>query len=314
MDAKTIDNEEVVSVSSDKRVNTVKERAVRIGKPVPLIGVIAEPSNFDAQRPAVLIFNSGVMHHIGSCRLSVKLARAFARVGNLSIRFDFSGIGDSEPRRGTLSFEESAAKEASEVMDYLQKKRGVQRFVVYGLCSGADASYLTALEDERVVGFAQIDPYCYRTPRYYFHYYASRLFVLERWISSFKRLIRAITGTAKKISPAEATGIDEQYYEVADYAREFPPRQQVSDGLKKLCDRGVENYVIFTGGESEYNYQSQYIDSFRDVSFRDLLRLDHLVESNHILTHPHHQQLVIERLADWLKHVSDKTAAMQTGN
>ena len=105
----------------------MRERAVRIGKPVPLVGVITEPEQMDPGRPAVIIFNSGVMHHVGACRLSVKLARAFSSIGSVVIRFDFSGIGDSESRRGAASFEESAPKEAGEVMDYLEKKRGINR-------------------------------------------------------------------------------------------------------------------------------------------------------------------------------------------
>ena len=32
-------------------------------------------------------------------------------------------------------------------MDYLARTRGITRFILYGLCSGADASYFTALLD-----------------------------------------------------------------------------------------------------------------------------------------------------------------------
>ena len=56
----------------------MKERALRIGRPTPLIGIVSEPEVFDPARPAVIILNSGIMHHVGACRLSVKLARAVA--------------------------------------------------------------------------------------------------------------------------------------------------------------------------------------------------------------------------------------------
>ncbi len=292
-------------ITNLSQANHVKERAVRIGKPIPLVGIISEPSEFDPERPAVLLFNSGVMHHIGSCRLSVKLARAFASVGNLAIRFDFSGIGDSEPRRGTLSFEESAPKEAAEVMDYLQRKRGIKKFVLYGLCSGADAAFETALADERVIGFAQIDPYCYRTPRYHFNYYASRFFVLEHWISSAKRISRKINGAGDSKSPAEVAGIDEAYFEVPTYVRVFPPREQVANGLRKLVDRRVTNCVFVTGSEPDYNYEAQYVDSFKEISFGGLLECTYLVESNHIVTDPRHQSLVVDSMSKWLKGLSD---------
>ena len=71
----------------------MKERALRIGRPTPLIGVVSEPEAFDPARPAVIILNSGIMHHVGACRLSVKLAREVAAKGLLAARFDYSGIG-----------------------------------------------------------------------------------------------------------------------------------------------------------------------------------------------------------------------------
>ena len=108
----------------------MRERAIRVGRPIPLVGVICEPVMVDSHRPGVLIFNSGVMHHIGSCRLSVKLARSFADNGIVSFRFDFSGIGDSGTRRGVAPFCESAPIEATEVMNYLEEKRGIKKFIL----------------------------------------------------------------------------------------------------------------------------------------------------------------------------------------
>lgn len=289
----------------------MRERAVRIGKPVPLVGVISEPDQLDPGLPAVLIFNSGVMHHIGTCRLSVKLARAFAAVGNLAIRFDFSGIGDSEPRRGTAAFDESAPKEASEVMDYLEQKRGIKTFVVYGLCSGADAAYQTALRDSRVVGFAQIDPFCYRTPRYYVNYYLPRILVLERWISTIKRLFAVVSGRGGKPSAAEASGVDEEYFELPTYTRVFPPRDEIAAGLDKILNRKVANCVVFTGSEPDYNYESQYRDSFKEVPFGNLLKLNYMVDANHIITDPRHQGFVTQYLSEWLRDLNNKISGLE---
>ena len=59
----------------------MREKALRIGKPTPLIGVMSDPDTFDASKPAMLLLNSGVLHHVGACRASVKLARAVAAAG-----------------------------------------------------------------------------------------------------------------------------------------------------------------------------------------------------------------------------------------
>ncbi|MEZ5499022.1 MAG: hypothetical protein R3E77_06300 [Steroidobacteraceae bacterium] len=285
----------------------MKERTIRVGKPTPLIGVASEPDAFSADRPAVLVLNSGVMHHVGSCRLSVKIARAAAARGLLAVRFDYSGIGDSEPRRGADSFEETATREGIEMMDYLERTRGVKQFILYGLCSGADMAYLTALADARVVGFAQIDAFCYITWRYQLNHYVPKLLDGKRWAGFLRRKLSG--GGRDERAPNEIAGIEEEYFEVPTYTRVFPPREQVADGLRKLTDRGVAMYVNFTGGEPAYNYESQYRDSFRDVNFRDLLTLDYYPLTNHIITQPQYQTAVVERIAEWMRELGERRAA-----
>ena len=137
-----------------------REKAVRFGTTASLVGVLTEAvaGTPDADRPAVLFLNSGILHRVGSCRMHVRLARALSAEGFHCLRFDYSGIGDSDQRRDSLSFEESAVVETREAMDYLAKAKGTKRFVLMGLCSGADMAHETALADERVAG----GPHCAR--------------------------------------------------------------------------------------------------------------------------------------------------------
>lgn len=277
----------------------MKERALRIGKPTPLVGVASEPVNFDPDLPAVLILNSGVMHHVGTCRLSVKIARAVAVKGLLAVRFDFAGIGDSEPRRGTQAFEESSIAETREVMDYLQKTRGIDRFILYGLCSGADGAYFTSLVDERVVGICQVDGFCYRTWQYSFRYYGPLLFKGARWKSFLSNKLGRFFAGKKSLSPSEVAGVEDQYFELPTYTRRFPPRDAVAEGLCKLAARGVHMFSIFTGGEPDYIYDKQYRQSFRDVKFGDLLRVSYYPQTNHIITQLDYQARIVEEIANW---------------
>lgn len=280
----------------------MKERALKIGKPTPLVGVATEPAEFDAGRPAVLILNSGVMHHVGACRLSVKIARAIAERGLLAVRFDYSGIGDSEPRRGAKSFEDVSIGECGEVMDYVEKTWGTGRFILYGLCSGADAAYHAALADERVIGFAQIDAYCYRNWRFHVEHYRPMLF-------SLSRLKRSLTYRWKNFRgrPEQGSGgpSDQEapYFEIATYTRTFPPREEVAAGLSRLIARGVRNYVVFTGSEPHYNHEGQYRESFRSLRFGDLLREEYFPKANHIITQREYQGKIVERIADWVAEV-----------
>jgi len=283
----------------------MKERVIRVGRPAPLIGVVCEPEKINSNRPAVLIFNSGVMHHIGSCRLSVSLARSFADKGVLSVRFDFSGIGDSSSRRGVESFSETAPLEAAEVMDYLQKKRGIKQFILYGLCSGADAAYETALVDKRVVAYSQIDAYCYKTPKFYYHFYRPKFFELKRWINFCWRMVKKIL-PEKIMSDKSADEEANQYLEAVSYIREFPPQSEVSSGLKSLVERGLFFNIIFTKGENSYSYPQQYRDSFSDIDFGQNLDLHYFNTAAHIMTHPSHQALVVKTITQWLVDVINK--------
>jgi len=216
----------------------VKESAIKIGRPTPLTAIVTEPKGFEKNKPAVLILNSGVMHHIGTCRVSVKIARVLADSGFFVARFDFSGIGDSETRRGTQSFQESSVAEIKEVMDYIQRKKGINHFIVYGLCSGADASYEAALRDDRIVAMAQIDSYCYRNWMWYLTHYGPRSLDLDVWLRFIKRLFKG----APAIEKAEGTTIDEEYVEMPSYIRVFPPKEELAKGLQLLVDRYVQYF------------------------------------------------------------------------
>lgn len=279
----------------------MKERVLRIGKPVPLVGVATEPAALDAARPAVLILNSGIMHHVGSCRMSVRIARGLAESGLLAARFDYSGIGDSEPRRGTPSFAEVSVTECSEVMDYLQKTKGINRFVLYGLCSGADAAYNTALMDERVVAISQFDPYCYVTPRYYLEYYLPVLTNVERWRSFLGRRWSKLVGHH---GSSEAVGaVDPEFVEIPTYIRVFPPRESVAAGLRTLLSRNVRLQVNFPAGPL-YNHQSQFRNSFRDVDFKGLVEVNYYKRANHIVTQPDMQKRIIDDIVRWIARVA----------
>lgn len=281
----------------------MREIALKIGKPTPLTAIATVPDNFDSGKPAVLILNSGVMHHIGSCRISVKIARELAQAGFLATRFDFSGIGDSEPRRGTASFEESSSAEITEVMDYLSAKKGVKKFIVYGLCSGADASYEIAKKDtdDRIIGMIQIDSYCYPTLKSLINHYGPRLLKLDAWVRFLSKLFR---------HPQQAqTSSEDLSEETPSYIRIFPPRKEIEQGLQSICDKNIYIYNIFTSDAlDKFNYQTQYEDSFSNVTFNGRLKVDYYPDLDHIITCPDRQERIPKDICEWVQMVWDKQA------
>lgn len=275
----------------------MREKTLSMGQAPSLQGIICEPlPGAAASNTAMILLNSGVIHRVGSCRLSVLLARAVCTAANIiTVRFDFSGIGESDARRSALTADEVAVAEVIEVMNYLAQHKKIERFILYGLCSGAYASYRTALKDPRVIAIAQIDGYCYSSWKTYWHHFVPRLLSGARWASVVKRLL----GLKKTVSGAAVSGIEAKFFEVPNFGN-FPPQAEVTEGLNQLVKRQVRFFNLFCRSE-HYNYANQYKDCFSPVKFGSLLELLYLPNASHILAEPEDRALVIERMTAWVK-------------
>jgi pimeloyl-ACP methyl ester carboxylesterase len=281
----------------------IRERALKLGKSAPLVGVLSEPPSevADAGRPGVLLVNSGILHRVGACRLHVRIARRLAAEGFQVVRFDFSGIGDSGVRRDDLAFEASAVAEMRETMDQLQRTRGLEHFVPMGLCSGADMAFEAAKVDERVTRLVLLDPWVYRTPRYYLRRYGPRLFQVSAW----KHSIASRFGTANGNGAANgALGVEPgpDDIDLPTYVREFPPKDRSRADLQALIARGVKLRCVFSGGQADdYNYAGQFRDAFGAVDFGDQLDESYMPEASHIFTDLSHQRLLIDSISEWMQ-------------
>lgn len=75
---------------------------------------------------------------MGPSRLQLELAHALSDQGIAGLRFDLSGVGDSETSSLGGYPAERLVSEVRQAMDYLQHGKAHQRFVLLGLCCGAD--------------------------------------------------------------------------------------------------------------------------------------------------------------------------------
>lgn len=275
----------------------VRESVMRFGPQGELVGILSEPASPRDPGRMLILLNSGAMHRVGSCRISVKIARAAAaRSGIAALRFDFSGIGDSVTRPGGPRFEESAVADLLDVMNRLQHERGVARFAVYGLCSGADIAMHAGSIDPRIVEVIQIDGYCFPTWRSRLRYYLLRVKSADR-VMAFLRRIFGLRTVPR--SGAQIADIDQRFFEVPVDPDPIG-RGAVAAQLRALAGRGVRLLCFFTGREPAFNYPRQFEDCFSDVDFAGLLQVVHLPDSRHILSDPAAQAIVPERIANWL--------------
>lgn len=131
----------------------MNEEAIRFGPQRNLVGIVTAPEgSAHPDAPAVVFLNAGLMHRVGPNRTYVGLARALAAQGLTTLRFDFSGMGDSRPRTDLLPYIESAPAEAILAMDWLAEHRNARTFLLIGHCAGAGVSLLVAGKDPRVAG------------------------------------------------------------------------------------------------------------------------------------------------------------------
>ncbi|MGR0188504.1 alpha/beta hydrolase [Azospirillum aestuarii] len=135
------------------------ERPLRFGPGAGLFGILCEPAAA-AERPAVLLLNSGATPHTGTGRMSVRLARRLAARGIASLRMDLGGLGDSASkpgRRDGLIYCRDMVEDAQAGLDALAAA-GHGAAVAVGLCAGAAVALHVALADPRVVGLALVNP------------------------------------------------------------------------------------------------------------------------------------------------------------
>jgi pimeloyl-ACP methyl ester carboxylesterase len=286
----------------------MREKVLVVGEAPALVGIVTEPEGeLDPNRPVLIVLNSGLVPRVGPYRATVKFTRRAAREGFAAVRFDLSGVGDSDARRDNTSFEERWVADTRAVMDHLEKTRGMRRFVIMGLCSGADNAFQTAKRDERVVGVVPIDGYAYKTPGYHARYYGRRLRDPETVLRFARRaagkLTSRVLGGGRAAAKSEADEVLEAGGDAApQYVREFPPRDEIAIDLRTMLARGLKLCVVHSGGmEIYYNHASQFRDAFRDVDFGDALTVHYFADADHTFTELAQQHALQDAVAAWLK-------------
>jgi hypothetical protein len=147
----------------------VRERVVEIpgeGGAPALVGVLVEPDADDAApRRGLVLLSSAQERRTGPHRLWVSYARERAARGDVVLRVDIAGIGDSAPHPqpappGTpLHYDPRAAGDAVRAVAWLRRERAPASCTLAGLCSGAFVAWHAAREGaavERIVCINQL--------------------------------------------------------------------------------------------------------------------------------------------------------------
>ncbi|MET0935693.1 MAG: dienelactone hydrolase family protein, partial [Luteibacter sp.] len=164
----------------------MREEAHRFGRGNHLVGIAGVPEGAHGET-GVIVLNAGLVHRIGPFRLHVELTRQLNGSGYPTLRFDMSTLGDSGATGGGMTRAQQVCADLSDAMALLKARAGCERFVLVGLCSGAQNAHVVAATDPRVSGAVFLDGYAYRTIGYKLRHYLPRLVDPGRWARLFLR-------------------------------------------------------------------------------------------------------------------------------
>jgi len=282
------------------------EKAVAFGQDRGLVGVWTEPESGteDERTPAFILFNSGIVHHCGIWRLHVRVARALARKGVPSLRFDLSGIGDSNPPGDSLSLEDLGRRDAAAAVHYVRDVQGRSRIIPVGLCSGARDSIEAALLHEEVVGIVTIDLIArIQTWQHHATHFGSRLFRLESWRNTLTGKNRRLAAFIRNLvgRPADdrvsGNGGDATLGSRAPYSRE-----DLDEIISSLLRRGTEFLLLYSNGvEVNYNHRSQFAEALPHLAAEPSVDVEFFPKADHTFQDPEQQAALIDRIVGWVE-------------
>jgi pimeloyl-ACP methyl ester carboxylesterase len=269
----------------------VSETALVFGPTKSIVGIVCDPpASTPRQRLGVVILNAGVLHRVGPARIHVSLARELAARGLSSLRFDFSGIGDSARFETALPFTELAMSEAREAMDFLERSRGIRQFALLGICSGADIALRVARAEPRVVAAALVDVFNMPTPWLVLRHSSRQALKLSSWV-------RFLSGRSQTLKALRATALTQQSAETSI----IPSYGELTTALRALTDRGTSVLLAFTGNSpAHHHFRWRLRRKLSRWPKRHLVRRDYLHDSDHTFTLLSNQERFVSLVAGWL--------------
>ncbi len=270
-----------------------KESVVQFGQAQGLLGILCEPSQAQKSDLCVIMLNAGLLHRVGPFRLHVLMARRLAQLGVSSLRLDLSGLGDSASRRSGKSVQANATEDVREAMDEIRARTDARRFVLAGLCSGAENAHYIGLELDDIAGLILIDGFLHRTKRYYWHHYLPRLMSPSKLIDwSLRRIVMFMQRnreSAKRLTAAA------DIWNVPS-----PPIEQISGELQTIIDKGTKILAVYTGGLGYCSYEDQMRDAYQTVDFKGQLTTALELDADHTFSIARHRERLFDLIDAWV--------------
>jgi len=275
------------------------ETPQQFGSEGHLLGMLTEPGNAPGRPELVfLLYNAGVIPRQGPHRLNVRLARALAAQGQSTLRLDLGGHGDSgRARSDDGDLDDPAVADLKAAMDHLQATRGVRRFAVIGICSGAVAAYRLSVADARIAGVMMFDGFWYRTR-------------WSRLVRHWKRLrekspreaLRAAGNKLGKLLGLRpwTDGPTSDLFGAGN----GPSRDEFSWAMQTLAQRRTAVFVVYSGSILDYySYGAQFRHAFAGAPWLDQVKCQFRPDIDHSFVSLATQSRMGELVLGWVPEV-----------
>ena len=280
-------------------VSKSRDQAVAFGPKRSLVGIVTSPRTpASSDRPGIILLNPGLIHRVGVHRLHVSLARALAKYGITTLRFDLSGIGDSDRREEPLSLSDIVANDIDDALHYLRTARNIDRIVLVGLCSGAHDALATAMRCTNVVGVSLLDlPGAFKNWQHHVYHYGRRLGRWESWrntLSGKNDIFRRIWGVLGETYTPGSTNS-------APGVRPILSKPSMREAFDRLLARHASIQLVFSSGlEGMYNHASQFREVFPSVATHPLVSCRYYSNADHVFSSFAQREDLIRLLTEWL--------------
>lgn len=286
-----------------------------------LYGMLHSPTRLPIRKTAIIILSPGIKSRIAPHRLYVKMAERYALEGYVVLRFDYHGLGDSE---GDVTETYVAdlyrsiqqgryVDDVLDAMDYMEREKGIGKFVVGGLCGGAITGLLAGSGDSRVVGLiglgipvildgAQADAAANMTEgqaQTLKSSYFGKLTDIKSWIRflSFKSDYRIIWRTLFKKKPDRSSAQNLERTGDSNFNPLFPAAfQRMVFSSRKLLLIFSEMDRLYW--EYDEKFWQRYSDLYRD--HMNCVDVRVLKNANHIMSFSESQLEMLNWTSEWL--------------
>jgi pimeloyl-ACP methyl ester carboxylesterase len=306
----------VLSVQS-RAGQPVAERAVAYDAAGRLFGILAQPALAASRRArtAILFLNVGSNYHVGPHRMYVTLSRELAALGYSAFRFDVAGLGDSRPPPGkkeNVLYSPKSILDVQQAMTFLTRAVDAERFVLFGICSGAYLAFHTTVADDRVSGQILVNPQTfqwregdsleikikksYKASRYY----RQAFFDKDTWVR-LCRLEINLGGIARELY------LRTRQHLVARASRVLfrsDGADQVARSFAAVSDRGTDSLLVYSGNDGGIDVIESHLGAeCRHMRRRKNFRFEIIEGADHTITPLPSQERLEQVLLDHMSSV-----------